>query len=90
MTAGEKLVELSGLPIDTAENHLKAITGNGVSVFIDDYSEEASLSIADDEAVISISSDESALSTSSDEVTITIDSNDSTISISDDEAQLCL
>jgi hypothetical protein len=58
--------------------------------FIDSYSEEAVLSIADDEAVISISSDESLLSTSSDEATITITSNDSTISISDDEAQLCL
>jgi hypothetical protein len=58
--------------------------------FVDSYSEDAVLSIADDEAVISISSDDSALSTISDEVTITIDSNDSTISITDDEAQLCL
>jgi hypothetical protein len=90
MTAEEIIVGLSGLPIDTAENHLKAITGNGVSVFIDNYSEDALLSIADDEASISISSDDSALSTSSDDATISIDSNDSTISITDDEAQLCL
>lgn len=90
MTTGEKLVELSGLSIDTAENHLKAITGNGVSVFIDGYSEEARLSIADDEAVISTPSDESTLSTVSEEVTITINSNDSTISITDDETKSCL
>jgi hypothetical protein len=58
--------------------------------FVDSYSEEAILSIADDEAVVSISSDESTLSTRSDEVTITLTSNDSTISINDEEAQLCL
>lgn len=89
-TAGELLVQKSGLAYATAEEHLEATTGNGTNVYVDSYSEDANISISTDEATISIATDEASLSLTSDESTISINSSDSTVSISDDDRTTCL
>ncbi len=91
-TFRERITELSGLPTNTVDfrTNLAAITGNGDIVYIDSYSEDATLSISDDDSSISISSDDGSLSLISDEVTISINSIDSVITINDNDTTSCL
>ena len=91
-TFRERITELSELPSATADfrTNLAAITGNGDIVYVDIYSEDATISISDDESVISISSDDAVLSLSSDDSTIALASDDATLTINDSDTSLCL